>query len=169
MIQNVYNVILHLLGVKQYALVMIGYISWYIIHDMIPSTIHMLFLAGKQRPVILACDQELCTPPANATCAVVRRSGYSNGGLVRVSRCSVLCRISFYWTILVVICQHLLFIYNYSKRYITASYCIIISLIILRYVSSAIYQCTGTMMNHFTPNIYSFPKCNIAMKHKTKS
>ena len=46
------------LGVKGYALVMMQYISQYIVHDMILSKIHLLNLAGKQRPTIPACDQE---------------------------------------------------------------------------------------------------------------
>ena len=57
----------------------------------IRSVIHLPFLPGKQRLVIPACDQKHCTPPTTCTtaCAVMMRSGYNNGSLVGVCRCSV--------------------------------------------------------------------------------
>ena len=102
-------------GVKWHTLVMIRYVSHYIIHNMIRSTIHLLFLAGKQRPTILACDQEHCTPPATAACALCAM-GTKMAASLEFPGTVFLCRISFYCNILVVICQHLLFICNCSKR-----------------------------------------------------
>ena len=58
-------------------------------HDTIRSAIHLPFLLGKQRLVIPACDQKHCTPPTTTAFAVMMRSGYNNGGLLRISRCSV--------------------------------------------------------------------------------
>ena len=58
-------------------------------YDTIRSAIHLPFLPGKQRLVIPACDQRPCTPPTTTACAVMMRSGYNNGGLLGVSRCSV--------------------------------------------------------------------------------
>ena len=58
-------------------------------HDTIRSAIHLPFLPGKQRLVILACDQKHWAPPTTTACAVMMRSGYNNGGLLGVSRSSV--------------------------------------------------------------------------------
>ena len=58
-------------------------------HDTICSTIHLPFLAGKQRLVIQACDHKHRTPPTATACAVMMSNGYNNGGLLRVSRYSV--------------------------------------------------------------------------------
>ena len=58
-------------------------------HDTIRSAIHLPFLLGKQRLVISACDQKHCTPPTTTACAVMMHSGYNNGGLLGVFRCSV--------------------------------------------------------------------------------
>ena len=73
------------LGLKRYAQRTIWYDTRYNAHD----TIHLPFLPGKQRLVIPACDQKHCTPPTTTACAVMMRSGYNNGGLLGVSRCSV--------------------------------------------------------------------------------
>ena len=82
-------VFMHILGLKRYAQPMIRYDTRYDAHDTIRSAIHLPFLPGKQRLVILACDQKHCTPPTTTACAVMMRSGYNNGGLLGVSRCSV--------------------------------------------------------------------------------
>ena len=88
-------------GLKRYAQPTMRYDA----HDTIRSAIHLPFLLGKQRLVILACDQKHCTPPTTTACSVMMRSGYNNGGLLGVSRCSVLWWIhSFYWNILIVFC-----------------------------------------------------------------
>ena len=76
-------------GLKRYAQPTIRYDTRYDAHDTIRSAIHLPFLLGKQRLVIPACDQKHCTPPTTTACAVMMRSGYNNGGLLRVSRCSV--------------------------------------------------------------------------------
>ena len=112
----------------------------------------LLFLAGKQRPTIPACDQEHRTPLATTACVVIMRSRYNNDGLVRVSRCSV-----FVLNFLVLLeytgcylsaSQFILII----ARERTVSYCIVISLSVSWYVSSVqIYRYTGTTMNRFTP------------------
>ena len=75
-------------GLKRYAQPTIRYDTRYGAHHTICSSIHLPFLAGKQRLVITACDQKHRTQPTTAACAVMMRSGYNNGGL-RVSRCSV--------------------------------------------------------------------------------
>ena len=77
------------LGLKQYAQPTIWYDTRYDAHDTIRSAIHLPFLFGKQRLVIPACDQKHCIPPTITSCAVMMRSGYNNGGLLGVSRCSV--------------------------------------------------------------------------------
>ena len=77
------------LGLKQYAQPTIRYDTWYDAHDTIHSPIYLPFFPMKQRLVILACDQKHCTPPTTTACAEMMRSGYNNGGLLWVSRCSV--------------------------------------------------------------------------------
>ena len=77
------------LGLKRYAQPTIRYNTRYEAHNAIRSSIHLPFLPGKQRLVILACDQKHCTPPTTTACAVMMRSGYNNGGLLGVSRCNV--------------------------------------------------------------------------------
>ena len=100
------------------------YDTWYGVHDTICSAIHLPFLAGKQRLVIPACDQKHRTPPITTTCAVMMRDGYNNGGLLRVSRCSV-----FVMNLLVLLeytgCYlwYLMFVSNFGKCYnCTVSY-----------------------------------------------
>ena len=77
------------IGLKRYIQNTIWYKTWYGAHDTICSPIHLPFLAGKQRLVIPACDQKHHTPPTTTACAVIMSNGYNNGGLLRVSRCSV--------------------------------------------------------------------------------
>ena len=77
------------LGLKRYAQPTIRYDTWYDAHDTIRSAIHLSFLPRKQRLVIPACDQKHCNPLTITACAVMMRSGYNNGGLLGVSRCSV--------------------------------------------------------------------------------
>ena len=77
------------LGLKRYAQTTIQYDTRYGAHDTICSAIHLPFLAGKQRLVIPACDQKHRTSPITTACAVMMRNSYNNGGLLRVSRCSV--------------------------------------------------------------------------------
>ena len=76
-------------GLKRYAQTTIRYDTRYGAHDTICSAIHLPFLAGKQRLVIPACDQKHRTLPTTTACAVMMRNGYNNGGLLRVSGCSV--------------------------------------------------------------------------------
>ena len=78
-----------LVGLKRYAQTTIRYDTRYGAHDTICSVIHLPFLAGKQRLVIPACDQKHRTPPTTTACTLTMRNGYNNGGLLRVSRCSV--------------------------------------------------------------------------------
>ena len=95
------------IGLKRYAQTTIRYDTQYGAHDTIYSAIHLPFLAGKQRLVILACNQKHCTPPITTACAVMMRNGYNNGSFLRVSRCSVFAMNLFVlleWNILVVIC-----------------------------------------------------------------
>ena len=97
-------------------------------YDTICSAIHLPFLLGKQRLVIPACDQKHCTPPTTTACAVMMRSGYNNGGLLGVSRCSVFVMNSlilleytdcFLW--------YLVFVSNFGMCYIcTVSYRIVL-------------------------------------------
>ena len=77
------------LGLKRYAQTTIQYDTRYGAHDTICSAIHLPFLAGKQRLVIPACNQKHSTSPITTACAVMMRNGYNNGGLLRISRCSV--------------------------------------------------------------------------------
>ena len=77
-----------LIRLKRYAQPTIRYNTRYDAHDTIRSAIHWPFLPGKQRLVIPACDQKHCTPPTTTACTVMVRSGYNNGGLLGVSRCS---------------------------------------------------------------------------------
>ena len=77
------------IGLKRYAQPTIQYDTRYDAHDTIRSAIHLPFLLGKQRLDIPACDQKHCAPPTTTACAVMMRSGYNNGGLLGVSRCSV--------------------------------------------------------------------------------
>ena len=67
---------------------MIQYTIWCIRYDTFHDTFAIL-IPGKQRLVIPACDQKHCTSPTATACAVMMRSGYNNGGLLKVSRCSV--------------------------------------------------------------------------------
>ena len=116
------------LGLKRYAQPTIRYDTRYDTHDRICSSIHLPFLPGKLRLVIPACDQKYCTPPTTTACAVMMRSGYNNGGLLEVSRCSVFVMNSlilleytdcFLW--------YLVFVSNFSMCYIcTVSYRIIL-------------------------------------------
>ena len=78
--------------------------------------------------MIPACDQKHCTPPTTTACAVMMRSGYNNGGLLGVSRCSVFVMNSlilleytdcFLW--------YLMFVSNFGMCYIcTVSYRIVL-------------------------------------------
>ena len=77
------------IGLKRYAQPTIRYDTRYDAHDTIRSAIHLPFLPGKQRLVIPAGDQKHCTPSTTTAWAVMMRSGYNNGGLLGVSRCSV--------------------------------------------------------------------------------
>ena len=77
------------LGLKWYAQPTIRYDMRYDANDRICSAIYLPFLAGKQRLVITACDQKHRTQPTTAACAEMMRSGYNNGSLLGVSRCSV--------------------------------------------------------------------------------
>ena len=88
-VEDAYVYACAMLGLKRYAQPTIRYDTRYDAHDMIRSAIHLPFLPGKQRLVIPACDQKHCTPPTTTACAVMMRSGYNNGGLLGVSRCSV--------------------------------------------------------------------------------
>ena len=116
------------LGLKRYAQPTIRYDTRYAAHDAIRSAIHLPFLPGKQRLVILACDQKHCTPRTTTACAVMMCSGYNNGGLLGVSRCSVFVMNSlilleytecFLW--------YLVFVSNFGMCYIcTVSYHIVL-------------------------------------------
>ena len=116
------------LGLKRYAQPTIRYDTRYDAHDTIRSAIHLPLLLGKQRLVIPACDQKHCTPPTATACAVMMRSGYNNGGLLGVSRCSVFVMNSlilleytdcFLW--------YLMFVSNFGMCYIcTVSYRIVL-------------------------------------------
>ena len=93
-------------------------------HDTICSAIHLPFLAGKQRLVIPACHQKHLTPPTTTACTVMMRSGYNDGGLLRVSRCSV-----FVMNLLLLLeytgcyLQYLMFVSNFGMCYsCTVSY-----------------------------------------------
>ena len=111
-------------GLKRYAQPTIRYDTRFDAHDTICSAIHLPFLPGKQRLVIPASDQKYCTSPTTTACAVMMRSGYNNGGLLRVSRCSVFVMNSlisleyidcFLW--------YLVFVSNFGMCYIcTVSY-----------------------------------------------
>ena len=101
------------------------YLCWdYGAHDTICSAIHLPFLAGKLRLVITACDQKHHTQPTTAGCTVMMRSGYNNGGLLRVPRCSV-----FFMNLLVLLeytgcyLRYLVFVSNFGMCYnCTVSY-----------------------------------------------
>ena len=115
-------------GLKRYAQTTIRYDMRYGAHDTICSVIRLPFLAAKQRLVIPACDQKHHTPRITTACAVMMRSGYNNGSLLRVSRCSV-----FVMNLLVLLeytgcyLQYLLFVSNFGKCYnSTVSYRIFI-------------------------------------------
>ena len=117
-----------LLGLKRYAQPTIRYDTRYGAHDTICSAIHFPFLAGKKRLVIRACDQKHRTQPTTAACAVMMRSGYNNGGLLRVSRCSV-----FLMNLLVLLeytgcyLRYLVFVSNFGMCYnCTISYRIVL-------------------------------------------
>ena len=65
------------LGLKRYAQTTIRYVIWCTRYDMFSD-----------------CDPGLrseatCTPPITTACAIIMCNGYNNGGLLRVSRCSV--------------------------------------------------------------------------------
>ena len=116
------------LGLKRYAQPTIRYDTQYAAHDAIRSTIHLPFLPGKQRLVITACDQKHCTPPTTTACAVMMHSGYNNGGLLGVSRCSVFVM---NWLILLEYTDcflwYLVFVSNFGMCYIcTVSYGIVL-------------------------------------------
>ena len=116
------------IGLKRYAQPAIRYDTRYNAHATIRSAIHLPFLPGKQRLVIPAWDQKHCTPPTTTACAVMMRSGYNNGGLLGVSRCSVFVMNSlilleytdcFPW--------YLVFVSNFGMCYIcTVSYRIVL-------------------------------------------
>ena len=99
-------------------------------HDTICSVIYLPFLAGKQRFAITACDQKHRTQPTTAACAVMMRSGYTNGGLLSVSRCSVFLK-----NLLLLLdytgcylCCYLVFVSNFGMCYnCTVSYRIFLS------------------------------------------
>ena len=52
-------------------------------YDMIRDTFAILSWEAE------ACDQKHRTPPITTACTVMMHNGYSNGGLLRVSTCSV--------------------------------------------------------------------------------
>ena len=114
--------VLHLSGLstraERYAQTTIRYDTWYGAHDTICSTMHLPFLAGKQRLVIPACDPKHRTPPITTAFAVMMRNGYNNGGLLKVSRCSV-----FVMNLLVLLeytgcyLRYLMFVSNFGKCY----------------------------------------------------
>ena len=119
------------LGLKRYAQPKIRYDTRYDAHDMIHSMIHLPFLPGKQRLVIPACDQKHCTPPITTACAVMIRSGYNNGGLLGVSRCSVFVMNSlilleytdcFLWYLMFVSNFGLCYIWTISYRFVLRAY-----------------------------------------------
>ena len=137
------------LGLKRYAQPTMRYDTRYAAHDTIRSAIHLPFLPGKQRLVIPACDQKHCTRPTTTACAVMMRSGYNNGGLLGVSRCSVFVM---NWLILLEYTDcflwYLVFVSNFGMCYIcTVSYRIVSSSehIAIRTIAfvSAIYRCAG--------------------------
>ena len=135
-----------------YALVTIRYVSRYKVHDTIQSTIYLLFLAGKERPTIQACDQEHHTSPATGACTVIMCSVYNNEGVVGVSSRSFFGRISCFIRICWLLSLSISWSFLIIARDRTLLYHNVISLSVSRYVLSAqIYRCTGTMMNHFTP------------------
>ena len=145
------------LGLKRYAQPMIRYATRHDWHDTIRSAIHLPFLPGKQRLVIPACDQKLYTPPTTTACTVMMRSGYNNGGLLGVSRCSVFVMNSlilleytdcYLW--------YLMFISNFGMCYIcTISYPIVLRAYHDTTVAfvSAIYRCAGVSFQTY----YTFP------------
>ena len=139
------------LGLKRYAQPTIRYDTRYDAHDTKRSAIHLPFLPGKQRLVIPPCDQKYCTQPTTTACTVMMRSGYNNGGLLGVSRCSVFPRNSlslleytdcYLW--------YLVFVSNFGMCYI----CIVSSSerIAIRTVAfvSAIYQCAGVSFQPYS-------------------
>ena len=147
---------------------MIRYDTRYGACDTICSTIHLPFLAGKQRLVIPACNQKHRTPPIATACAVIMRNGYNNGGLLRVSRCSV-----FVINLLVLLeytgCYlwYLMFISYFSVT--TVPYLIVSSerIAICTTASvSAVYRCAGVSFqpylwcSHWSEN-YLFSAWNI--------
>ena len=134
-------------GLKRYAQTRIRYDTRYGAHDTICSVIRLPFLAGKQRLVIPACDQKHCNPPITTACAVMMRNGYNNGGLHRVSRCSV-----FVMSLLVLLeytgcyLRYLIFVSNFGKCHnCTVSYHIFLRAyrdITIASVS-VLYRCAG--------------------------
>ena len=134
----------HRTVLKRYAQPTIRYDTRYDAQDTIRSAIHLPFLPGKQRFVIPACDQKHCTPPTTTACAVMMRSGYNNGSLLGVSRCSVFMMNSlvlleytdcFLW--------YLVFVSNLGMCYIcTVSSSERIAIRTVAFVS-AIYRCAG--------------------------
>ena len=107
------------------------------------SAIHLPFLAGKRRLVIMACDQKHRTQPTTAACAVMMRSDYN-----RVSRCSV-----FLINLLVLLeytgCYlwYLVFVSNFGMCYnCTLSYRIVLrggNAICTVASVSPVYRCAG--------------------------
>ena len=114
----------------------IRYDTRYDAHDTIRSATHLPFLLGKQRLVIPACDQKHCNPPTTTACAVMMHSGYNNGGLLGVSRCSVFVMNS-------------LILLEYTDCFCGISYSFLTLACIVSYrpqtvaFVSAIYQCAG--------------------------
>ena len=150
-----------MVGLKRYAQPAIWYDTWYDAHDTIRSAIHLPFLPGKQRLVIPACDQKHCTPPTTTACAVMMRSGYNNGGLLGVSRCSVFVMNSlilleytdcFLW--------YLVFVSNFGMCYIcTVSYRIVLRAYRDTYRSLCIgdIRCAGVS---FQPHVMEHLNCH---------
>ena len=127
-------------GLKQYAQTTIQYDTRYGAHDTICSTIHLPSLAGKQRPVIPACDQKHRTPPTTTACAVMMRNGCNNGGPLRFSRCRV-----FVMNLLMLLeytdcyLRYFVLVSNFGMCYnCTLLYCIFLIASV-----SAVYRCAG--------------------------
>ena len=95
--------------------------------DMIRSVIHLPFFPGKQWLVIPACDQKHCTPPTTTACPVIVHSGYNNGGLLGVSRCSLFVMNS-------------LILLEYTDCYLWYLVCKLCSFLILACVTSVPYR-----------------------------
>ena len=122
----------------------IRYAIWCAWYDMFRDVFSILSWEAE------ACDPGLRTPPITTACAIMMRNGYINGGLLRVSRCSV-----FVMNLLLLLeytgCypRYLMFISNFGKCYnCTVSYRIFLRVYRDMYRSLCI---GGITVCHFSP------------------